>query len=364
MSGSATKRMIEAYVKMSSVIPFLSGFFQSPQRNFHNSEEVEIDIIRDDEELAIAIQDISTGYRFNSDDQYTNKSFAPPILKEAFAINSFKLLKRGYGKDPFQNNDFRVNLIERLMIGMAKIERKIRRTIELQAAQILQDGAVTLVDLNGNEMFSINFNPKGTHFVTAGTAWNAGGATIADDISAISEVIRNDGLEDPDQLIMGIDAFEAFIKDSDIQDRFDNRRIDLGTIAAAEVRGSGATFRGTVDIGNYRYQVWTYGGRYIDPQTQVKTQYIDPANVIVRSSAARMDATFGSIPNIGKLLGATNKISLPMMPSRFSIASTSIDLNTNIWLSEDGENLFSGVGTRPLLYPTAIDTFGRIATGV
>ena len=110
--------------------------------------------------------------------------------------------------------------------------------------------------------------------------------------------------------------------------------------------------------------MWTYGGRYIDPQTQVKTQYIDPANVIVRSSAARLDATFGSIPNIGKLLGATNKISLPMMPSRFSIASTSIDLNTNIWLSEDGENLFSGVGTRPLLYPTAIDTFGRIATGV
>lgn len=364
MSGTTTKRLISAYNQMASPTLFLSGFFQSPPENFHTSEEVEIDIIRSDEDVSIVIQDLSTGYRMNSDDLYTNKGFKPPIHKEAITLNAFDLIKRMPGENPFESPDFRANIITRMFNGMTKIERKIRRAMEQQASQVLQTGVITLTDDAGTALYTLDYKPKATHFPTVAIAWDQGNAVIAEDINALTEVIRNDGLADPDQLLMGVDAFEAFIADDLIQKRFDVRRIDLGTIAPMEMRGNGGNFRGVVEIGNYRYDVWTYGGRFKDPQTGNKVQYISPEKVVVRASGGRLDATFGAIPNIGALMGAQATNLLPELPGRVSNADGGMDLFTNAWLSPDGEQLFGGVGARPLMIPTAIDTYGCLDTGL
>jgi hypothetical protein len=363
MSDSITKRMISAYMQTAAPTNFFSGFFQSPAINFYNSEEIEIDIVRDDEDVSIAVQDLSTGYRYNSDDLYTNKAFKPPIHREAVALNSYDLLKRMPGQNPFQNPEYRANVITRMFEGMNKIERKIRRSVELQASQVLQTGVVTLTDINGTALYTLDYKPKTTHFPTAGTSWaSATGSEKLDDISSLAEVIRNDGLEDPDQLIMGIDAFNNFVSDDEIQKRYDIRRIDLGTISPMQMRGQGGAYRGIVEIGNYRYDIWTYGGRYKDPQSGNKVQYMDPGKVIVRSSGGRLDATFGNIPNIGKELGVQQTNLLPELPGRISNVQGGMDLFTNAWLSPDGEQLIGGVGARPLMIPTAIDTYGCLDT--
>lgn len=363
MSGIVTKRMISAYIQMAQPTLFLSGLFQSRPENFHSSEEVEIDIVRSDEDVSIAIQDLSTGYRMNSEDLYTNKGFKPPIHKEAISLNAFDLIKRMPGQNPFESPDFRANVISRMFNGMTKVERKIRRAIELQASQVLQTGKVTLTDAAGAALYDLDYKPKATHFPTAGTSWaSATGAQKIADISALAELVRDDGLADPDQLIMGIDAFENFISDSEIQKRFDIRRIDLGTIAPMEMRGNGGNYRGIVEIGNYRYDVWTYGGRYKDPQTGNKVQFLDAGKIIVRASSGRLDATFGAIPNIGSLMGGGASNLLPELPGRVTNVQGGMDLFTNAWLSNDGEQLFGGVGARPLMIPTAIDTYGCLDT--
>lgn len=364
MSDEKTKRMLRVYEQQSSPIMFLSGLFQTPMENFHASEEVEIDIVRGEEEVSIVIQDLSTGYRFNSTDIYTNKSFKPPIHKEAIAINAFDLIKRTPGNDPFADVDFRANAIMRLMTGMRKVEQKIRRAIELQASQVLQTGTVTLIDSGGTALYTIDYQPKATHFPTAGTAWNAAGGDPLGDIDALAEIIRNDGLMNPDQLIMGSGAFEAAIKNSDFVARFDARRIDLGTIAPMEMRGNGGTYRGTVEIGNYRYDIWTYGGRYKHPSTGTVTQFVGPEYCIVRASGGRLDGTYGAIPNIGTALGQQPLNLLPEMPGRLPMPGAGMDMFVNVWLTNDGEQLFGGVGARPLLIPTAIDTYGCIDSGI
>jgi hypothetical protein len=355
--------MISAYVQQAQPTLFLAGLFQSPPENFHSSEEVEIDIVRSEEDVSIVIQDLSTGYRMNSEDLYTNKGFKPPIHKEALPISSYDLIKRMPGQNPFESPDFRANIITRIFGGMTKVERKIRRSIELQASQVLQTGIVTLTDETGAALYTLDFKPKVTHFPTAGTSWaTATGAQKLDDINSLAEVNRNDGLADQDELILGEAAFENFISDSTIQARFDIRRLDLGTISAMEKRGNGGIFRGIVEIGNYRYDVWTYGGRYKDPQTGLPTPYVDPGKVVVRASTGRLDATFGAIPNIGTLLNAGANRLLPELPSRVANDAGGMDLFVNAWLSQDGEQLFAGVGARPLLIPTAIDTYGCLDT--
>jgi len=364
MSDTVTKRLLRVYLQMAMPTLFLSGKFQSPPENFHSSEEVEIDIIRSDEEVSIVVQDLSTGYRMNSDNIYTNKGFKPPINKEAIAINSFDLLKRNAGQNPFESPDFRTSIIARMFSGMTKVEAKIRRSMELQASQILQTGILTLIDSAGVALYTLDFKPKATHFPTAGIAW--GGATSVPlvNISALAEIIRNDGLGDPDELLFGIDAWNAFIADDTVKALLDNRRMDTGAVVPMDKRDNGGTYRGWIDIGNYRYDMWTYGGRYNHPQTGVKTQYISPEKVVVRDSSGRLDATFGAIPNIGRELGVQATNLLPEMPGRISNAGGGMDMFTNAWLSPDGEQLFGGVGVRPLLIPTAIDSFGCLDTGL
>lgn len=357
MSDKATKKMLAMYMSQASPTAFFTGMFQS---RFFNTQEVEIDIMRTEEDVAIVIGDISTGYNMNAADIYTNKGFIAPIFKEAATINAFDLLNREAGNDPFSNVSFQANATSRALKSAQKIESKIRRSIELQASQVMQTGIVSLVDSAGNVLFTLDYKPKATHFPTAGTAWNAGGATIAADISALAEVIRTDGLSDVDELVMGVEAYEAFISDADIKSRLDNRRMEQGRINPMQKRGNGGIFRGTVEIGNYSYNIFTYGGRYKHPQTGVVTQFLDPAKVILRDSNARMDAAFGAIPRVV----APDSRVLKYLPSRISNGAGNIDMFVNAWVTADGENLNVGVGSRPLMIPVAIDTYGCIATGV
>ena len=358
--------MIRAYFQDARPTGFFRGLFQSPAENFFNSESVELDIVRGDEQVAIAVQDLTAGYRKNSVDVYTNKEFVPPVFKESFGLTSNDLLKRQAGSNPFADFTYRAHIVKQMMRGMRKQEEKIERANELQASQVMQTGTATLTDSAGNSVYSISYSPKATHFPTVGTAWDAGGDIIGDLLS-ITNVIRNDGLDDPRITIWGEGAYEAALGNADFLARFESRRADLGAISPMITGGtSGANFRGFVDLGNFKIEIWTYGARYVHPQTGVKTQYMDPKKVIVMTEAPRLDALFGAVPHIGRELGLggqsiADKLGLP---GRFGSSGAGMDMFSNAWLSEGGDQLFGGVASRPLFAPTAIDRFGCIDSDI
>jgi hypothetical protein len=73
-----------------------------------------------------------------------------------------------------------------------------------------------------------------------------------------------------------------------------------------------------------------------------------------------MDATFGGIPRIGgpdpRVPGA--------LTSRVSIPDQMFDMQMNAWITPDGETMMVQAGTRPLMIPTAIDSFGCLDTAI
>ena len=363
MSTTRTKTMLESYTQVRRPTYYLSSFFQTPASNFYNTEEVQLDCERSQEDVAIAIQDRSTGYRANADDVYTNKSFKAPIYKESITVNSFDIQKRQAGDNPFKSlDDMNGTIIGRAMNGLLKVEKKIKRAIELQASQVLQTGIITLTDANGVALYELDYRPKATHFPTAGTSWaTASGEQKLADIAAVADVIRSDGLATPDTLIMGQAAFDSLMRDSFVQSLYDNRAIIVGHVERNAVAEGGQIFQGTISIGPYRYDIYTYPGLYTDPQSGVATTYVDSGKIIVRASSGRFDATYGAVPNVGALLGHNGQELLPSL-GRFSDIEGGIDLYPNAWLSADGNTLFAGVSTRPLLIPTAIDTYGCLDT--
>ena len=187
MSTDATKRMIAAYVQTAPPTRFFSGMFQSPPRNFHDTEEVEIDIVRSEEDISVVIDDISVGYRMNQADIYTNKGFIPPIHKEAITFNANTLLKRVAGDDPFADVSFQSRLTARLLQGLPKPEEKIRRAIEFQASQVLQTGKAILKNEGGVTKYSIDYKPKATHFPTFSTPWSD---SAADPQRAVAQAVH------------------------------------------------------------------------------------------------------------------------------------------------------------------------------
>lgn len=360
MSDAAKKTLISAYNQTAEPTRFLSSFFQTPKGNYHTSEKVEIDIERSGEDIAIAVTDAKTGYNINSDDVYSNKEFTPPVLQEAYKLNAFELMKRMAGENPFASKSFQAEAVVRAYKKFRKIEKKIRRTVELQSAQVLQTAKVTLVDSDGNPRFTIDFKGKASHFPTAGVAWDQAGADPIKDLEPLGQVVRRNGLVRPNQLLFGEGAFSHFIANEKVQKHFENRRIDNGTISSAVVRGEGGTYRGVVQIGSYKFDVWTYDATYTHPQTGIATPYLDDGKVIVRSDKSRMDLTFGAIPT---LVPMDSRV-LKFLPNRLINTKGGMDLSVNAWLSNDGQNLFVGGGSRPLTIPTAIDSYACLDTGI
>lgn len=354
MSDASTRHMIEMYMEEASAPMFLSGFFQSPPRNFHTSEKVELDVQREEEDVAVVIQDLTVGGRENQSSRYTNKSLTPPIFKEIGTITSFDMIKRRAGQIDFTDPVFAANVMEEAFAIGRKLESKIRRSIEMMASQVLQTGTLTLIDSAGVTLYTLDFLSKSTHKVTVSTTWATNGASgdPLGDLASLATVVRRDGKKNPNKLVFGDSAFQRFLANTDVKARLDNRAMTLGTVSPVS-RGEGATFQGWVWIGHYRFEMWTYDGYYKHPQTGTLTNYVDTDNVIMTSDGARLDLSYGAIPT---LLPPPAEIA-SFMPDRMSDSGRGLDLTMNGWVTENREHMKIQVGTRPLTIPTAIDTF-------
>lgn len=359
MSGNDTVTMLDMYEQKGTVTRFLSSFFQSPRRNFFKSKGVEIDVKRGDESIAIP-RILGTGPNMNSLDTYTNKLFIPPAFDEGVALDAFSTLERMAGNNPFDDADWRADTLDRMMSNMENNEDRIRRTVELQAAQVLQTGAIDLKNTSSVTQYTIDYLPKSTHFTTVTTSWSAAGADPIADLLPLINVIRNDGLRDPRQLIFAENSFEQFIANAKVQPRVDQRRADLGAIVPIRQGVEGQQYRGTLDMGNYKMDLFTYGGRYVDPTDGATKQYIEDDKVIVKVADARFDLVWGAVPNFRRILGQA------MFPElgggRFSSSATGIDMFVNIYMTDSGRDLIGEVASRPLCIPTAIDQYGCLTT--
>ena len=359
MSNASTIRMLKPFRQRVGAPMFLAGMFQSPAENYHTSERVEQDIIRSEEDIAVPVPDLSSGGRQNEATKYVNKSYLPPIYDEIGTVQSYHQINRQAGATPFDDPDYAANAAaEALDIG-AKLIDKIRRAIELQAAQVLQLGALTLTDDAGTTVYNADFESKNTHLVTTGTTWADDGATgnPLSDLEALAVVVRRDGKRRPDRLVFGTTAWNRFLANTDVKARLDNRRMELGGIVP-KVNGENGTFQGRMIIGAYDFALWSYDADYIDPNGGAATPYIDAINVVMLSSQARLDLTFGAMP----IIVSPEAAALPFLPRRVSMTGAGVDMTFHSWVEPNGKIVNVSVGSRPLTIPTEIDTFAKLIT--
>lgn len=352
----STSRLLDAYIEQrTSPTLFLSSFFKLTERGIHASEHVEVDIRRGEPRLAVPVQDVTVGARKIETSKFENRKYRPAVVKLETPISVWSTAKRRPGENTFQDPDFRRAAREEAFMAMNECEDMTRRSVELQCAQILQTGVVDLKDENGVTIYTLDYQARPSHFLTT-TAWAADGNTGDPfaDIDALGIAVRRDGKQKGTDLIFGTTAMVRFLASAKVKTRLDNLGLQrLQEVAPAD-RPDGATFYGTMVIGQYKYNLWMYDGYYIDPETLEPTPYVGDTNVVMVAAAGRRDLTFGAIPQFVP----PDARAMQFMPSRMSSVSQQFDMTTNVWVTPDGSTLTLSVGTRPLAVPTALDTFG------
>lgn len=355
MSDEGTIRFLTAYQENLLPMGYLTGFFRAPPENFHESEKVEIDIVRSEPRIAIPVPGIQSGPRRFENTKFVNKGFTPAVFDEEASISAYTKLKRQPGNNPFQDPVFVRDAMQEAASLLREGEGRLRRAFEKQCADVLTEGVITSKDEDGNTVYSCDFGLKSTHFATVGTTWALDGSTGTPlaDIADMCQVIRRDGKNKPTRLSFGTTALRRFLANTDVKEALDNRRMELGQISPQPGDGA-ATQIGFVWIGQYRLEIWLYDDTYIDPETGEQTPYLNDEYVLITCQTGRLDATYGKIP----MFVPPDARAQAFLPPR--ISAPGVDLTINAYVTPDGKHLNLQMGTRPLAIPTAGDTFGRL----
>lgn len=344
------------FTQLRSPNNFLTRMFTVKPGGIYDGEKVAIDIQRFGEKVAIAIKKC-TGPNLNDIDIFTTKEFEPPTYGEAFPLDVCDLLNRMAGVDPHTaaHQGFASAIIAKMAQGFVLIDDMIRRSVELQASQILQTGKLLLTNKNGDTTYELDFKPKATHFPTVGTGWDQANADPIGDLESLAKVIRSDGKVNPDMLIFGDIALRHFLANTKVKDALDNRRIDIGEISP-RFADSGATFYGLVWVGAYRFEIWLYPETFEDPQTGNPVEYVTPDKVIMLSSRTRLDMTAARVP---LPLGPDPRLS-GLLPGRLSSREENFDVTPNAYATPNGKQIMGELEARILLIPIQIDGFGCV----
>lgn len=357
MTDSHTSKFQSRLLVEAGAPMFLASFFRTTPEDLHTSEEVEFDIEREDEDIAVAVQDLSVDGNENATSIFTNKRFKPPIFKEAGTVNALDTIEREAGRHTFEDPRYVAQAMNQARKGITKLTKKVRRSVELMASQVLSTGQLQLTDQNGADRYVLDFKPKATHIATVSTTWALDG-TAGDpnaDLQSLAEVVRKDGKREPTDLVFGQSAWNRFIKNTFEKEKLNFRRADLSLVNPRRI-GAGATLMGSTWIGSYEFRLWTYNGHYKSPQSGLYVDYINTDHVLMLSEGADMRLTWGGIP----LLRPPESRALAMLPRRMTDMGRQLDLHLNAWFTPDGENLKYSVGARPLTIPREIDSFARL----
>lgn len=346
MADSLTYKMLEPYIKEAMVAPF---FLSTTQAVYHNQEKVSWDVQREDELIAPAIE-IGTGANITKDDLYSAKDANPFYYNQGGVISPWELMGRNPGQIPFADNNFQAKLAARAIgLGMKNF-RSVVRAMELQAAQVYTTGTITAKGV------TLSFSPKSSHFPTVGTAWSNAAADMLGDIESLCDQILEDNLQPPDTIVFSAEDWNSAKNNTAFKAMLDNRRIEGSRIGAQQSR-NGAKYHGVMEVGDYVLEMYTYNGRYVSTKGAAKSKYLPANRTVVMTSGAPIQSTFGAIPRV-----VSRDSRLAFIPERLTDENGFMDMSLWAKITGDDDGIMVSAGTRGLVVPKAIDSFGCITT--
>jgi hypothetical protein len=338
---------------------FLTSFFKVGPESFTDVDEVELDIIRNGEEIAPVVTNLSTGAVAIVEDTFTNKKVPFPVYALEAPVGIDQLMARQPGENAYQDRvDWFGRLARILVSRFTKMTAMLRRSIELQAAQIFQTGTLDLTNEDGKVAWRLNFNPNPDHFPTVITNWNDPDADIIGDIRTLSDTLRAHGQVDIKNLVMDDYSLEDFLSNKRVQADLKQDGLRLGALNPRLV-GKGAKYYGYIHVGSNLYDIWVYSATYNPFGSTETKKYLGDHKVLFLPAWEDLDfrRIFGGIPK-GPLDGIFDQI---IGGSKITIEGE-YDFRTRVYYDVKPNTYTGEIKSRPICMPASIDRFGCLTT--
>lgn len=346
---------------------FFSYFFRTTEEDYTNAEYVEIDVERTTNTVAPTLRDARTGAVIVKSDSWKEKKFRPPYIGLKEPIDLMSLLERQPGES---DNVDRVGtwhgrLAAKIVRALSKFHRMIGLQVDLQAAQIMQTGKVTLTDDKDNTSFTLDYGAAATHFPTVSVSWGATGADPISDIAALADVVAADGLTNPSMLILGDNAYKNLLADATFQKYVQRDGLGLGTLHPG-LRDRGGVYHGMAAFGNHTLEIWTFSGVYKTLAGKTPKRFLDTNAAIVTARPEDLDfrTIYGGVPSLGMKEPFSNVVPPVVTFGDVGEGTGFIRVHNRVFEDESQDTYTAEAKCRPLSIPVSIDRFGCLTTQV
>jgi hypothetical protein len=293
-----TKAVAAVYKERTTVQSFLRSFFPSVEKG---TKEISIEVQRGFEKIAVDVVRGTEGNR-NQFGKSTEKIFVPPLYKEYFDVTQLDSYDKMFGDGQISINTFD-NFVADTTEKLGMLQDKIERRYELQCAQVLETGIVTL-----NAGTNIDFKRKALSKVDLGSGnyWTTGTNSPYATLKTAAEFLRTKGKSQGGvfNVIMGESALGAFLTNAIVLAQADVRNFGLDAIREPQRNAVGSAYHGRVSAGSWVFDLWTYPEYYTDANGN-DVPYMNTKNIVVIPQAPKFQLTFAAVPQLISMGGTT-----------------------------------------------------------
>lgn len=257
-----------------------------------DSEEIHFDVDNKPRRIAPFVSPLVAG-KVVASRGFAAKTFKPAYVKDKRVFHPGRSIKRAMGErigggELSPEDRMQILLAQDMTDQLEMIERRM----EWMAAQVLANGAVTVV---GDDYPStlVDFQRSAQHTVVkgAGSRWGEAGVKPLDDLQDWSDrMVQTCGVALSD-VIMPVAVWKVFRADADVKTRLDRFRGN-STMQPDAHQGEGLIYQATID----GFNIFTYSGWYVDITTGTETPFM-AANQVFGVGGAALEGTrqYGAI---------------------------------------------------------------------
>lgn len=286
-----TKELAAIYSDQLKPKTFMRSFFTETEVA---TKEVSIQVMRNNENIAVDVVRGTEGNR-NKWDKTTEKIIVPPYYREYFDLTQLSLYDALYAQPEISAVNFG-RFIDQVAEKMNYCVDKIDRSYELQCAQVLTTGIVTL-----NSDTNIDFKRKSASLVDLGSSnyWADANVDPNTSLETGCKFLRETGKAAGGVVnaIMGQEAFAIYLNNTAVQNRGKIFNYALDQLVQAQRDAVGYSFHGEISVGAFRVRIFTYPEIYTDANGS-NHYYVDPKKVILVPEMPKFTLTYAAVPQL------------------------------------------------------------------
>lgn len=326
---------------------FLTSF---AKKKAYTTKTVQTLARRGTEKIAVDVIRGSKG-NLNQMTRFSQMEYLPPYYKEKVNVSAMNIYDI-----PFESGDtYNFAQMEAMAMSTARAldetKKKVDRAIELQMAQLLQTG---IVEISNGDNIDFNRNASMIEVLAGADLWDSTGVDLIKFFEDKGTLLRTIGKVAGGQnvnCVMGMLAWQSFRSNADIKDGE-----NFYTKSALEFTNnpfftaSGGSYKGTLKVGIYNYDIWVYDEFY-DNASDVATRYWDSSYVALIPQSFQSEISFCQVPILPNWVRQNPRSNRVFR----SLNQKMLGFTLFDYVQEEDEIYYAGIKAAPLAQLISVD---------